>query len=422
MGKMLDITELLFTHNSHRPLLAFSVWQKKDRCNDPAWPWPIHYITRTPTPRRTLLVTANSGVLHSPVIGAGSLLVFLPSIKKSVKRVRKEMMQQEHISEMLKFRFGSKVFCSDGEYGILEAVIVDPAQRKVTHVGVTRGILLKKRSYAPFSAVEAASSDGVTLTMSSEALVSQDTAPTGGIALSARSLVVVPGSGKGTLLLVAVQPLSGTLTYVVAHQLAAGQDTLLNAAYISEVSSEGIVLNITAETLKGLPPYRSDRELQREVEAALFDLYPLHIDMRGIKARVLDGVLYLDGNISSALRADLVERQVMSVPGLLEIKNNLVADDTLAGEVALALSRDPRTHGLPIGVYPRLGIVRLSGAVRTAEQKRAANEIVRSIPGVREVIDDLAIDPKAAHLPIMASTGAEDEDLVPGGRYVRHTR
>ncbi|WP_176728890.1 BON domain-containing protein [Thermogemmatispora onikobensis] len=333
------------------------------------------------------------------------------------------MMKSELISELLKFRFGSKVFCSDGEYGLLDDVVVDSTRRSVTHVGVSRGLFVKKRFYLAFSQVSEASSDGVTLTISLAALEQEAVASPDGVHLSGRSLVEAPAVGqRGTLLLLAVQPGSGEITYLVAHNLPRGQDTLFRTSTIAELSAEAVRLNISAEALKALPPYRPDRELQREVEAVLFDLYPLHIDLRGISARVLDGVLYLDGNISSALRADLVERQVVGIPGLLEVRNKLVADDTLASEVALALGRDPRTRGLPIGVYPRLGVVRLSGAVRTEEQKRVAAEIARSVPGVRQVLNELTVNPTAEHLPVMASTGAEDEDLVPGGRYVRHTK
>ena len=91
----------------------------------------------------------------------------------------------------------------------------------------------------------------------------------------------------------------------------------------------------------------------------------------------------------------------MGVNGLLEINNRLVGDDRLASDLAMALGRDPRTHNLPIGVYPRLGIVRLSGAVHNAQQKAAAEEIARNFEGVRSVFNDLIVDPKADLLHVM---------------------
>jgi osmotically-inducible protein OsmY len=133
-------------------------------------------------------------------------------------------------------------------------------------------------------------------------------------------------------------------------------------------------------------------------------------------------VLYLDGNISSSLRSDIAQDQVYGVDGLLEIKNNLVADDILASNIAMALGQDPRTRDLPIGVYPRLGDVRLSGAVHNDQQKAAAEEVALKFAGVRSVLNDLVIDPKADMLHVMSpAEGGEMEDKVPG-KYIRHTQ
>jgi osmotically-inducible protein OsmY len=133
-------------------------------------------------------------------------------------------------------------------------------------------------------------------------------------------------------------------------------------------------------------------------------------------------VLYLDGNISSSLRADIARDQVYGVEGLLEIKSNLVGDDRLAADLALALGQDRRTRDLPMGIYPRLGVVRLSGAVHNGQQKAAAEEIARKFPGVRSVVNDLVVDPKADMLHVMsAPEGGESQDKIPG-KYVRHTQ
>jgi osmotically-inducible protein OsmY len=122
------------------------------------------------------------------------------------------------------------------------------------------------------------------------------------------------------------------------------------------------------------------------------------------------------------LRGDIVEDQASGVQGLLEVKNHLVGDDLLAGAIALAIGRDPRTHDLPIGVYPRLGDVRLSGAVHNEQQKAFAEEIARAVPGVRNVDNDLVVKPDSDILNVMAgAAGGESQDIVPG-KYVRHTK
>ena len=73
-------------------------------------------------------------------------------------------------------------------------------------------------------------------------------------------------------------------------------------------------------------------------------------------------------------------------------------------------------------MYPRLGSVRLSGTVRTAQQKAAAEEIAHSFEGVRSVNNELLVNPKTEGLNVMASSaGGDGEDLIPG-KYVRHTK
>lgn len=332
------------------------------------------------------------------------------------------MSKATAISEMAKFHFGNTIFCSDGEGGVLAAVIFDAASRRLTHIGAKQGRFFGKMGHLPFEKVIKATGEGITVRATRAELFAGG-APSGGVTLDSKSVVERPGSSaRGTLKLVATQPGSGELVYIVAHNLRPGQDTFLRAEYVTGIEHDHITVNISDEILNALVPYRPDDELQREVESILFDLTPMHVDLKGITIRVLDGVLYLDGNISSSLRADIAQDQVYGVEGLLEIKNNLVGDDRLAADLARELGQDPRTRDLPIGVYPKLGVVRLSGAVHTTGQKAAAEEIARTFPGVRSVINDLLVDPETDMLHVMSSAeGGETQDKIPG-KYVRHTQ
>lgn len=327
------------------------------------------------------------------------------------------------ISEMSKFHFGSKVFCSDGEDGVLTQVGFDPNTRCMTFIGVRQGRLFGKTVYAPFAAITGASSDGIMLRISHAELSSASKANMSGVELDSKSVVEREGaSAHGTLALVAIQPESGELVYIVAHHLRANQDTLLQAQSISRLEQGHVVVALPDAAFQTLSSYRPDSELQREVEDILFDLTQLHVDFKGMSIRVLDSVLYLDGNISSSLRSDIVQDQAMGVQGLLEIKNRLIGDDQLAADLAMMLGRDERTRDLPIGVYPKLGVVRLSGAVRNAQQRTVAEEIARNFPGVRGVNNGLVVDPKMAMLTVMtAPENSEATDIVPG-KYIRHTK
>jgi osmotically-inducible protein OsmY len=327
------------------------------------------------------------------------------------------------ISEMLKFHFGNKIFCSDGEGGILAQVIFDPATFSMTHIGVKHGRLFGKSVFLPFDCVISANEAGITLNVKrSDVAAAKSQEPVGAI-LSSKSIVEnAESAAKGSLILVAAHPTNGELAYIVAHELRSGQDTLLQEAYTTTLATDQVMISITEERLRSLPSYRPDSVLQQEAESALFDFTPLHIDLKAITVRVIDSVLYLDGNVSSALRSDIVLDRVSGVEGLAEIKSRVVADDTLAADLALALGQDAQTRDLPIGVYPRLGVVRLSGAVHNGQQKAAAGEITENFPGVRSVTNDLVVDPNATLLNVMsAPEGGETRDVVPG-KYVRHTQ
>jgi hypothetical protein len=326
------------------------------------------------------------------------------------------------IAEMQKFHFGGKIRCVDGEAGNLAHVVFDAAARRLTHLGVKRGPLFGKAVDLPYDTVFKATGEGVTLYLLRAELEAVHEGAVGGVVLDRRSLVTSPSAeDKGTVLQIAVHPENATLAYLVVHHLRPGQDTLLREQYVKTIAPHCIEVDVPEAMLNALPPYRSDDALQQEVKRVLFDFTPLHIDLKGITFQVLDSVLYLDGNVSNQLRAALVEKQVLGIPGLLEVQNRLVGDDQLAADLALILAQDPLTRGLPIGIYPRLGEVRLSGAVHTRQQKIIAENNVRGFPGVRSVINDLVIDPKADLLPSMLPTGIEAEDQAPG-TYIRHTK
>jgi osmotically-inducible protein OsmY len=327
------------------------------------------------------------------------------------------------ISEMHKFQFGSKIFCADGEEGVLTHVIFEAASRRLSAIGVKYGRFLSKIAYLPADTIIDAAGRRVNLLIARAELEGSSKAEPDGAILDMRSSVhLANGQAKGGLVLIAVHPETGELAYIVVRNLRPNQDNLLLQEYVTKLERGQVIVTVPDATLQTLPAYRSDEELQQEVEDILFDLTPLHVEFKSMNVRVLDSVLYLDGNISSSLRADIVASQAAGVQGLLEIKNNLLGDDKLAGDLAMALAHDERTQNLPIGVYPRQGEVRLSGAVHNEEQKKAAEEIAVAYPGVRSVTNSLVIDPKMEMIQVMSSSeGGETADLVPG-KYTRHTK
>ena len=330
------------------------------------------------------------------------------------------------ICAMQQFQFGRRIRCSDGEAGLLTQVVFDSASRRVTSIGVMLGGLFGRSVYVSFATVVPVTGESITLRISrADLAASRKEAPIGAL-LDSKSVVGNDHQSgtatKGTIHLIAVHPESGELAYLVVHHMRPRQDTFLRGEYVTQIETGHVEVSLSEATLQTLPHYHPDSELQQEIEERVYDLTPLHVDFNGVHIRVLDSVLYLIGNISSSLRKDIVEDQVLGVQGLLEIKNELLGDDTLANSLAMVLGHDPRTRNLPIGVYPRLGNVRLSGSVHNEQQKAAAEESARHFPGVRSVTNTLVVNPKEEMIHVMSSAeGGQGEDLIPG-KYIRHTK
>lgn len=330
------------------------------------------------------------------------------------------------ILETQKFSFGSRIICTDGEEGTLTQVGFEAATRRMRYIGVRSRRFFGKTTYLPYDTVTNATSDGVMLRVAgADVLEASKNVPGDAVFLDNKSVVEVSGqgsTGRGSLLLVAVHPEDGTIAYIVAHHLRPGQDTLISEQYVTGIGADRVSVTIAEAAFQELAAYRPDADLQQDVDSMLAELGPYHLDYKGMTARVLDGVLYLSGNISSSLRAEVVQDQASGVQGLLGIKSTLVGDDTLAAKLASALGHDERTHDLPIGVYPKLGVIRLSGAVHTPQQKEAAEEIVRSFSDVRNVSNTLVVNANADLIHVMApAEGGEANDIIPG-KYIRHTK
>src|SRR5262249_4684689 len=126
------------------------------------------------------------------------------------------------ISEMQKFHFGSKVICSDGDYGFLTHVLFDPTTRHIIQVGFKQGRLFGKSAQLPFDTILSASSDGVRLGLTIEEVnaASKNESANGNALLSSKCVVERAGTAnKGVLALLAVHPSTGELAYLVSHHL-----------------------------------------------------------------------------------------------------------------------------------------------------------------------------------------------------------
>ncbi len=68
-----------------------------------------------------------------------------------------------------------------------------------------------------------------------------------------------------------------------------------------------------------------------------------------------------------------------------------VDDSTITTKVKAKLFEDPATSGWKISVITKDGVVQLAGFVKSEQEKQRAEELARSVAGVKSVKNDLLI-------------------------------
>jgi osmotically-inducible protein OsmY len=140
----------------------------------------------------------------------------------------------------------------------------------------------------------------------------------------------------------------------------------------------------------------ADRQLQERVLAAL-DLEPA-VRPAGIGIAVKHGIVTLLGQVEALTERWAAERTVRDVPGVRAVANQLAVggDPTqrsppLAEAVARALAWTMEVPASAIHVTVWDGWVTLSGIVDREDQRQAAEQAVRAVPGVVSVFNAISV-------------------------------
>jgi len=116
-----------------------------------------------------------------------------------------------------------------------------------------------------------------------------------------------------------------------------------------------------------------------------------------------NGVVQLNGFVDTGTARSEAERIARAADGVTKVENNLqvrtadrssgaMADDAgLTMKVDAALAADKRTSALRVDVESREGEVQLSGTAKSAAEKAAAEEVAKSVNGVRTVSNKIDI-------------------------------
>jgi osmotically-inducible protein OsmY len=156
----------------------------------------------------------------------------------------------------------------------------------------------------------------------------------------------------------------------------------------------------------------ADAALAQEVDHALWKDDVLRaMDYREIDVLVKNGIVYLGGHIVSTTSNDRVEKVLRAIPGILEIRNNLVLDDKLTFEVASGLGKLEHAHDCKFFTGVSHGVVTLHGNVLDENVKLLAEQCAASHPNVRGVINLVRVqgdDSDLQNQPLLQPTIGEE--------------
>jgi osmotically-inducible protein OsmY len=117
-------------------------------------------------------------------------------------------------------------------------------------------------------------------------------------------------------------------------------------------------------------------------------------DLSDVQVRVEQGVAHLSGTTRNIAGKALAEQVARTVPGVTSVVNEVMPDSTIRARVEAALAEDPRTALVPIDVIVQSGVVTLLGRVPSIDVEKAAEQIARSTPGVKIVVNQMDMWPE----------------------------
>jgi osmotically-inducible protein OsmY len=146
---------------------------------------------------------------------------------------------------------------------------------------------------------------------------------------------------------------------------------------------------------------RTDEQIQREVLEEL--KWDARVQPNDVGVAVRDGVVTLTGYVDSYVKKWAAERAALRVRGVKAVANDIEVhlptsaertDADIAAQVTRALEWDAMVPIEKVEVVVSKGWVTLRGEVEWEYQKRAAEQAVRRISGVRGVTNLVVVRPR----------------------------
>ncbi len=147
------------------------------------------------------------------------------------------------------------------------------------------------------------------------------------------------------------------------------------------------------------PPCR-DCHADDEIAAAALSALEWHVLVPPgrVLVTVTDGVVHLSGQVAAEAQRTACNAVVSHLRGVRDVEDGLTVawasgEWQLGQRVEDAIARDGRLQGRRIRVAAHGSRVELHGKVRSLAERADAEETVRAVPGVTEIVDRLRVRP-----------------------------
>lgn len=157
------------------------------------------------------------------------------------------------------------------------------------------------------------------------------------------------------------------------------------------------------------PAEHSDKWIKTKVQTAL--LFHRNVSATGTTVYVKDGVVTLQGEVSSMAEKELTTEYAKDIDNVKEVKNDMtiakspamsrttgekIDDASITAQVKSSLLAHRSTSALHTGVTTTDGVVTLSGVAKNDAEKSLVTKITEDINGVTSVINNMTIAPPVA--------------------------
>ena len=140
------------------------------------------------------------------------------------------------------------------------------------------------------------------------------------------------------------------------------------------------------------PVEKRDAEIKHEIANSLWKDNVLRtLDYDEIDVRVKNGVVYFNGHITNSSSQSRIENAIQAIPGIVEVRNNLVLDDKLTLDVATALSDLERTYHCKFFTGAIYGVISIGGTVSDRKIRSLAEKCASANPNTRGVINNIQV-------------------------------